>query len=51
MSDPHWGYIIAAYAVAALVIGGMSLKIWLDYRGLSRALVRMGAEREPDAAR
>ena len=41
MTDAHWGYILAAYVVAALVIGGMSVKILLDYRSLKQALGRM----------
>jgi hypothetical protein len=41
MTDAHWGFILAAYIVTALVIGGMSLKIWFEYRGLKRALERM----------
>jgi Heme exporter protein D (CcmD) len=41
MSDSHWGFIIAAYAIAALVIGGVTLKILLDYRGLKQALGKL----------
>lgn len=41
MSDPHWGFIVAAYVVTALVIGGMTLKIALDYRALKLALSKM----------
>lgn len=41
MTNPHWGFILAAYLVTTLVIGGMGLKIWFDYRGLKRALERM----------
>jgi hypothetical protein len=41
MTDPHWGYIVAAYLLAALVIGGMTVKILLDYRSLKQALGRM----------
>jgi heme exporter protein D len=43
MSDSHWGFIVAAYVVTAIVIGGMTLKILLDYRALKRALGRMAA--------
>jgi len=43
MSDAHWGFIIAAYAVAALVIGGITLKIVIDYGALKRALGRLAA--------
>ena len=35
MSDPHIGFIIAAYAVATIVILGMIRATVLDYRRLS----------------
>ena len=41
MSDPHVGFIVAAYAVTALVIGGTTLKILLDYRNLKQALSKL----------
>jgi heme exporter protein CcmD len=41
MTDSHWGFILAAYAVTALVIGGMTLKILLDYRRLQQELGTM----------
>jgi hypothetical protein len=41
MSDPHWGFIVAAYVVTAFVIGGVTLKIALDYRALKLALSKM----------
>jgi len=51
MTDPHWGYILAAYIVAVLVIGGTTTKILLDYRGLKQALGRMvGTSRDRDEA-
>jgi hypothetical protein len=51
MTHSHWGFILAAYLVTGLVIGGMILKIWLDYRGLRRALGRMvGTSPDRDAA-
>jgi heme exporter protein CcmD len=43
MSEAHWGFIVAAYAVSALVIGAMTLKIVIDYRQLKRALSRLAA--------
>ncbi len=43
MSDAHLGFIIAAYAITALVIGAMTLKIVIDYRTLRRALSRLAA--------
>ena len=41
MTNPHWGFIAAAYVITALVIGGTTLKILLDYRGLKQALGKM----------
>jgi heme exporter protein CcmD len=38
---PHFGFVLAAYAIAALVIVGMSLSIAIDYRAQSRALRRL----------
>ncbi|MCW2783289.1 MAG: hypothetical protein JWR35_3738 [Marmoricola sp.] len=43
MTDSHWGFILAAYLVTALVIGGMTLKILLDYRALTRALGKLAS--------
>lgn len=52
MSGSYFGYIAAAYGIAALVIGGMILKIVIDYRGLKQALGKLagtesGARRHP----
>ena len=41
MSGSYFGYIAAAYGIAALVIGGMILKIVVDYRGLKQALGKL----------
>jgi hypothetical protein len=41
MSDPLWGFIVAAYVIAALVIGGMTVKVVMDYRSLKLALSKM----------
>ena len=37
MGDPHIGFIIAAYAVAAATIGAMIGWVVLDFRRLSAA--------------
>jgi heme exporter protein CcmD len=34
MADPHIGFIVAAYAVAAATIGAMIAYVVLDYRRL-----------------
>jgi heme exporter protein CcmD len=49
LSDPHIGFVIAAYAVAAVVIAGMVGSVVLDYRSLSAHLDT--ASRALDAAR
>ena len=36
--DPHFGSVIAAYALASIVIGGMIGAVLLDYLRLKRAL-------------
>lgn len=45
--DPHTGFIIAAYGLAALVILAMVATILLDHRALKTRLARFGA-RETD---
>lgn len=43
MLDPHAPFIIASYAVTALVIGGLILKIVADHRAQKRALADLEA--------
>ncbi len=38
MADPHIGFVVAAYAVAAATIGVMIAYVRLDYRRLSTHL-------------
>lgn len=38
MADPHLGFVVAAYTVAAVVIAAMIGSVVLDYRRLSAAL-------------
>lgn len=42
MSDPHLGFIVAAYCIAGIVIGSMIGVIVTDYRSLKRSLRRFG---------
>ena len=44
--DPHTGFIVAAYVVAAVIILVMIGATWLDYRALKRDLKRFGARGE-----
>jgi heme exporter protein CcmD len=39
----HAGYILAAYGMAALVIAGLVLRTWLDYRAQRATLARLEA--------
>jgi len=42
MSDiPHLGFIVAAFAVAAVAIAAMIGSIWLDYRDVTAKLARL----------
>jgi heme exporter protein CcmD len=43
VNDPHTGFIVAAYATAVVVIGGMIAATILDHRALRKALARVGA--------
>ena len=49
MSDPHIGFVAAAYGVAALVIAAMIAGVVLDYVRLNAHLAR--ATRALEAAR
>jgi heme exporter protein CcmD len=49
MGDPHIGFVIAAYAVAALTIGAMIGWVVLDSRRLNAELAR--ATRALDGAK
>jgi heme exporter protein CcmD len=41
IDSPHWGFVAAAYAVAALAILAMILATLVDYRAQSAALRRL----------
>jgi heme exporter protein CcmD len=47
--DPHIGFVVAAYSIAAIVIAAMIGAVVLDYRRLSAGLD--AATRALDAAR
>ena len=49
MSDPHIGFVIGAYCVAAVVIAAMIGSVVIDYRRLSAQLDK--ATRALDDAR
>ena len=41
---PHAGFIVAAYAAAAVVIGALVVWVVLDHRAQSRALAELEAK-------
>jgi len=43
---PHWGFIVAAYGVAGLVVAGMVAAILWDYRDLQGRLARLERQDE-----
>ncbi len=43
---PHLGFIVAAYAIAAIGVAAMIAAVWLDYRDLQAKLARLGDDRE-----
>ncbi len=45
--DPHFGFILAAYAITAVAILAMLAAVLIDYRTLRRRLARFGT-READ---
>jgi heme exporter protein CcmD len=49
MADPHIGFVIAAYSIAAVVLAVMIGSVVLDYRRLNAELAK--ATRALDAAR
>jgi heme exporter protein CcmD len=42
VTSPHFGFILAAYAVTVVVVLGMIGAILLDHRALRRALDKLG---------
>jgi heme exporter protein CcmD len=43
---PHIGFVIAAYAIAAIVLVGMTIAVVVDYRTQKKALERLEGRRE-----
>lgn len=43
MTGPHFGFILASYAIGFSVLAGLILWSWLDWRAQSRALDRFAA--------
>ncbi len=50
----HWGFIVASYGAAILIIGGLVLRAVIDHRAQKAALARLeerGARRRSEKAR
>ena len=44
--DTHLGFIVAAYSVTVLCIGGTIVALWLDNRAQKRLLARFSDRRD-----
>ena len=51
--DPHFGFVVAAYALAFVIVAGMIVTILADYIRLKQALWSMsrGTRQDPDIGR
>ena len=51
--DPHFGFVIAAYALAFVIVAGMIVTILADYMRLKQALSSLsrGSRQDPDIGR
>ena len=48
--DPHFGVIIAAYALAFVMVAGIVGAIWVDYVRLRRSLSSLAALKKSQAS-
>lgn len=44
VSDAHWGFVIAAYAITTIVLVGLVVVIAIDFRRQRRVLAGLEAE-------
>jgi heme exporter protein CcmD len=51
--DPHFGFVVAAYALAFVIVAGMIVTILADYIRLKQALwsLSRGTRQDPDIGR
>ncbi len=51
--DPHFGFVIAAYVLAFVIVAGMTVTILADYMRLKQALslLSRGTRQDPDIGR
>jgi len=45
-ADPNFGFVVAAYTLGFLVLGGMILSVVYDYVSLTRALSKLSGRTE-----
>jgi heme exporter protein CcmD len=50
LSDQHFGFVVAAYVLGAVIVAAMIIAIFLDYSALKRALSRFPGRGERDEA-
>ncbi len=50
MTDPHFGFVAAAYAFGFLIVATMIVVILRDYRGLKQALSKFPGRGERGGA-
>ncbi len=53
MNEEHWGYIVLAYGITAVVVLGLVLRTLFDYRRLRAQLSRLenkGADRRSEVS-
>jgi len=47
--DPHFGFVVAAYVLAFVIVAGMILTILADYMRLKQALASLSREMHQDS--
>jgi heme exporter protein D len=50
LSDPHVGFVVAAYLLGFVIVAAMTIATLWDYFGLRRALSRFPGRGERDEA-
>jgi heme exporter protein D len=51
IDDPHFGFVLAAYAIGFFIVAGMIFAILRDYFALRRALALFPGRGETDVKR
>lgn len=50
INAPHAGYVLAAYAAAALALIGLAVSLWLEQRKRAKEWVELSRTRTDDAS-